>query len=457
MNRAGNVTARVLRGAVLGWALLLPAPAAAQAPAEDAARAMAAWLQGIDAGRTAESWDGLAPPVRAMVSREAWDAGVRQARAPFAGAVRARTVEQAQLLPQPDGAPAGQYVRMSFETRFTGGAAATENVVAMHDGERWWAAAYVIAPRQGERPDYGAPADAPYTAEDVAIPTPAGHTLAGTLTLPRNAPDRVPAVLLISGSGPQDRDSAIPGVTGYRFFRQIADALGRRGIAVLRVDDRGWGASGGDPSLATTAELADDARAAVAWLRGRAGVDAARVGLAGHSEGGIIAPMVAADDAGIAAIALLAGQGWTGRRTSDYQLHRMWSGMGMSPARMDSMRAINDPLRERQAAQIPWLRFWMDFDPAPTLRRVRAPVLVLQGATDWQVAPEQADAIAAALREGGNRDVTVRVFPGLNHLFLHDPAGAPDPAGYAALPDKQVPAAVLGALADWLAERLRAR
>jgi fermentation-respiration switch protein FrsA (DUF1100 family) len=129
----------------------------------------------------------------------------------------------------------------------------------------------------------------------------------------------------------------------------------------------------------------------------------------------------------------------------------------MSEAQMDSMKAINDPLREQQAAQVPWVRFWMDFDPAPTLRRVRVPALVLQGGTDWQVAPEQADAIAAALREGGNRDVTVRLFPGLNHLFLADPAGTPDPSTYAALPSKQVPAEVLGTLADWLAERLHAR
>lgn len=454
MSRWRRASARVFRGAVLGWAMLAALPAAAQTPVEeDAARAMAAWLQGIDAGRAAESWDGLAPPVRAMVTREAWDAGVRQAREPFAGAVSARMAEQAQVLPRPDGAPAGRYVRMSFETRFTGGAAATENVVAMHDGERWWAAAYFIAP--GERPDYSAPADAPYTAEDVTIPTPAGHTLAGTLTLPKGAAGRVPAVVMISGSGLQDRDSGILGVTGYRLFRQIADSLTRRGIAVLRLDDRGWGASGGDPSRATTADLADDTRAAVAWLRGRAEVDPARVGLVGHSEGGIIAPMIAADDAEIAAVALLAGQGWTGRQTSDYQLHRLWSGMGMSAARMDSMRAINDPLREQQAAQVPWLRFWMDFDPVPTLRRVRAPALVLQGATDWQVAPEQADVIAAALREGGNRQVTVRVFPGLNHLFLRDPGDRVDPAAYATLPDKQVPAEVLGALADWLAATLR--
>lgn len=448
MNRSRHIWTRSL---VLGWAMLA-APAAAQAPADEAARQIGAWLRLMDEGRWAESWQQLAAPVRGMAPVEAWEGTIRQARAPYAGAVRGRAVEEAVPMAQPPGAPAGEYARLRYLTSFAGGASARETVIALKEGDAWRAAGYFIAP--GERPDYSAPADASYTASDVAVPTPAGHTLAGTLTVPKNASGRVPAVVLISGSGLQDRDASIPGVAGYRFFRQIADALGRRGIAVLRLDDRGWGASGGDPSRATTADLADDTRAALSWLRARAEVDPARVGLVGHSEGGIIAPMIAADDSGVAAVALLAGQGWTGRRTSDYQLRRVWSGMGMSPAQMDSMKAINDPLREAQAAQVPWLRFWMDYDPAPVLRRVRAPALVLQGGTDWQVAPEQADVIAAALREGGNRNVTVRVLPGLNHLFLPDPGGRADPAGYAALMDTQVPAEVLDTLADWLVERL---
>ncbi|HEX2079699.1 MAG TPA: alpha/beta fold hydrolase [Longimicrobium sp.] len=454
MSRSMRVLAPGLRAAMLGCTLLA-APLAAQPEPGGAVEPMTAWLEQVDGRRPGRTWEGLAPVVQAMVTREAWDAGVQQAREPYAGAMTARTLKEAQTLPQPAGAPAGTYVRLAFSTRFSGGATATETVIAMHDGTRWWVAGYFIAP--GERPDYSAPSGAPYTAVDVTVPTSAGHALAGTLTVPRGAAGRVPAVVLISGSGLQDRDSAIPGVEGYRFFRQIADSLGRRGIAVLRLDDRGWGASGGDVSTATTADLADDTRAAVAWLRGRAEIDPARIGLVGHSEGGIIAPMLAADDARIAAVALLAGQGWTGRRTSDYQLHRAWSAMGMSQAAMDSMKAINDPIREQQAAMIPWVRWWMDFDPVPTLRRVRAPALVLQGGTDWQVAPEQAGAIAAALREGGNRDVTVRHFPGLNHLFLSDPGGAVTPGAYARLPSREVPAEVLGALADWLAARLAVR
>jgi|GEM_PF-5782112 len=448
-------SARMRGGWLGGWVmmLMLALPAAAQTPSNEAARQIDTWLRLMDQGAYAESWRQLATPVRGMATAETWEATVRQGRAPFTGSVAARRVERAEPMAAPPGAPAGEYAQLRFITTFSGGTSARETVLALREGDAWRAVAYVVAP--GEPAAYGAPGDAPYTAEEVRVPTPAGHVLAGTLTLPKNPAGRVPAVVLITGSGLQDRDATV--VPGYRFFRQIADSLGRRGIAVLRLDDRGWGASGGDPSRATTADLADDTRAAVAWLRGRAEVDPARIGLAGHSEGGVIAPMVAAEDAGIAAVALLAGQGWTGRRTSDYQLRRVWSRMGMSEARMDSMAVINDPIRERQAAQIPWIRYWMDFDPAPTLRRVRVPALVLQGGTDWQVAPEQADAIAAALREGGNRDVTVRRFPTLNHLFLPDPEGVPDPTRYATLPDKQVPAEVIGALADWLVERLRAR
>ncbi|HEU0299334.1 MAG TPA: alpha/beta fold hydrolase [Longimicrobium sp.] len=434
---------------------MLAAPLAAQPEPGHAADVMEGWLAQMDFGPDG-SWELLAPEIQQQITREAWGAQIQQAREPY-GRVTSRRLEDAETVARPAGAPPGTYVRVRFTTRFAGGASASETVFAMHDGARWRAAGYFITQSGPAGPDYSAPADAPYTAADVTVPTPAGHTLAGTLTVPKGASNRVPAVVLISGSGLQDRDSGIPGIAGYRFFRQIADALGRRGIAVLRLDDRGWGASGGDPSTATTMDLADDTRAAVAWLRARGEIDPARVGLVGHSEGGIIAPMVAAEDAQIAAVALLAGQGWTGRRTSDYQLHRAWSAMGLSQAEMDSMAATNDPIREQQAAHIPWLQWWMDFDPAPTLRRVRAPALVLQGATDWQVAPEQAADIATALREGANRDVTLRVFPGLNHLFVPDSGGEVSPSAYARLPSKEVPAEVLGALADWLVERLRAR
>jgi alpha-beta hydrolase superfamily lysophospholipase len=273
--------------------------------------------------------------------------------------------------------------------------------------------------------------------------------------MPAQRKGRVPAAVLITGSGLQDRDSRIPGVTGYQPFRQIADALSRRGIAVLRLDDRGAGASGGDPTRATTADFADDIRAALAYLRSRPEIEGRKLAVVGHSEGGIIAPMVAVDDPGVAAVVLMAAPSWTGVRTSDYQLREAWKGMGLNEEEMKAKAAANDPIREQMANANPWLRFWLDYDPLPTARRLRVPVLVLQGSTDRQVPAEQATELAAAIRAGGDEDVTVRVFPDLDHLFLHDPVGTAGLAEYAALPSKEVPEEVLTTLGDWLQKRLK--
>jgi len=454
MKTMSRVSARVIRGALMTIAILA-APAAAQTPVDDAAREMAAWLQVIDQGRYAESWQGLASVVQGMGPVEGWEATLRQARAPYAGTVLSRSPQTAESMPQPPGAPAGEYARIVFATAFSGGASARETVAALKEDGRWRAVGYFIAP--GARADYSAPAGAPYTAADVTVPTPMGHTLAGTLTMPKNAAGRVPAVVLITGSGGQDRDSHMPLIADYRFFRQIADSLSRRGIAVLRMDDRGIGGSGGVEPGVTTEDFADDIRAGVQWLRARPDVDPARVGLIGHSEGGIIAPMISAGDARIAAVGLLAAPSWTGRRISDMQVRDALVRRGLSAAAVDSAQATAIAEREVVAGTMPWLRWFLDHDPLPIARRVRAPVLILAGATDLQVTAEQAEELGAAVRAGGNRDVTVRVFPGLNHLFLRDEAGTADPALYAALPDKRVPPEVIGALADWFVERLSAR
>jgi uncharacterized protein len=302
-------------------------------------------------------------------------------------------------------------------------------------------------------PDYSAPAGAPYTAEEVVVTTPAGHTLAGTLTRPAGL-GPFPAAVTITGSGPQDRDQAIPVVPRYRPMRDIADTLARRGIAVLRLDDRGTGGSGGDFSAATSADFADDVRAALAYLRARPDVDPARLALVGHSEGGLIGPLVAADDPALGAVVAIAGPARTGREIIHYQQRFAIEGLpGLTAAGRDSAIAAARVEMEEAAARQPWLDFFLDHDPLPVARRVRVPVLVLQGETDRQVTAEQAELLAAAVREGGNRDVTVRLFPGINHLLLRDPDGSP--AGYSALPDRRVAPEVLGALADWLAERLR--
>jgi uncharacterized protein len=301
---------------------------------------------------------------------------------------------------------------------------------------------------------YAAPAGAPYSAEEVKVRTPAGLTLAGTLTLPLVRRARVPAVVLITGSGPEDRDEAsvvLP--EGYRPFREIADTLTRRGIAVLRLDDRGVGGSDAGPAGATTADFAADVRAALAWLRTRPEIDPARLGLVGHSEGGVIAPMVAVDDPRLRGIVLIAGTASRGRAIIDAQIRTLFASDTTlpRPAR-DSLLTV--ALRQADsAAAAPGLLHWFaDYDPLPTARRVRVPTLVLQGETDRQVPPREAATLAAAMRASGNRSVTLRTFPRMNHLMLDDPRG--DVRGYGALTNLHVRRDLLGVLADWLARTL---
>jgi uncharacterized protein len=306
-------------------------------------------------------------------------------------------------------------------------------------------------------PDYSAPDGAAYTAEEVVIETAAGHRLAGTLTLPTGLP--APAVVMITGSGPQDRDQAIPTVAGYRPFRQFADALSSAGIAVLRLDDRGTGASTGDFGTATSADFADDIRSALDHLRGRSDIDGARLGLVGHSEGGLIAPLVAANDPALRAIVLIAAPARTRRPWLREIIHfqqrfAIESSPAIPVASRDSAVAAARVQLDSIAATQPWLRFFLDHDPlrvAGTLDRV--PVLILHGETDRQVTAEQAADLAEAFRSAGNPDVTVRVFEGLNHLMVPDPDG--NPAGYATLPDRSVAREVLDELVDWTTARLR--
>jgi uncharacterized protein len=311
-----------------------------------------------------------------------------------------------------------------------------------------------LPPAGLEPPDYSAPPGAPYAAEPVRVATPAGHVLAGTLTRPATGA-RVPAVVLITGSGAQDRDQALPVLRGYRPFREIADTLSRRGIAVLRLDDRGFGESTGDFAAATSADLADDIRAALAWLRTRDDVDPARLGLIGHSEGGLIAPMIAATDTALAGIVLIAGPSRTGREVIEYQQrYAIDQAGGIAEAVRDSVYRAASAQLDELAERSPWIRFFLDHDPLESARQVRrTPVLVLHGATDRQVTADQADELAAAFREAGNPDVALRVLPDVNHLLIRDPDG--NPAGYVALTERRVAPEVLAELVDWLVARLR--
>jgi uncharacterized protein len=320
-------------------------------------------------------------------------------------------------------------------------------------------ARYVRAPAApvsvAEAKSFAPPAGAPYTAQEVTIRTSAGLTLRGTLTLPpRAGGSRLPAIVTITGSGPQDRDATPMGLPRYHPYYQLADTLGRRGIAVLRLDDRGAGSDPGPPTV-TTADFADDIRAAVAWLRARPEIDPGRVGLVGHSEGGTIAPMVAASDSAIAAVIILAGPISTGREIVAFQnAYLLDSVAHLAGQRRDAALMQASRQADSAAAKLPWYRFFFDYDGTAAARRVQAPVLILHGEKDYQVPVAEAEKLAAAIRDGGNRDVTVRVFPGLNHLFL--PYGGPG-FSYEKLPSFVVNPEVMGAIADWLSMKLSAR
>ncbi len=317
-------------------------------------------------------------------------------------------------------------------------------------------------------------------------------TLAGTLTLPKGK-GPFPAALMITGSGAQNRDEEI---FQHKPFWVIADFLTQHGIAVLRVDDRGVGGStaGSNPSAATSFDFADDVEAGIAFLAARDEIANDRIGLIGHSEGGVIAPIVAAHNDQVAFIVLLAGTGIRGAELLELQsewiqrasgvaedeitealkVHRALMAVlldeSLTPDIVESqMRVLiaADPKfaaasEEDQAtgmaqalAQLnnPWMTAFVRHDPAPTLVHVRCPVLAVNGELDLQV-PCQAnlDAIAAALKKGGNPDVTVQAFPQLNHLFQHSETGLV--SEYGTLEETFAPE-VLVTIADWITRRFR--
>jgi dienelactone hydrolase len=345
---------------------------------------------------------------------------------------------------------AGQPTRFAIDAagRITGGWMPNQGLTIVHVSG---AAASKISLG---RTDYSAPADAPYRSEEVTVQTKAGHVLTGTLTLPKNAKGKVPVVVTITGSGLQDRDEYISLVSGYRPFRQVADTLGRRGIAVLRLDDRGINGSGGDVSKATTVDFADDIRAGVAFARSRPELDGARVALLGHSEGGVIAPMVAATDPRIAAIVLMAGTAYTGNKIIEFQLRNEVMGDSAIPAaKKDSALKAQHAEYDSTAAKLPWMQYFLTYDPLPALRKVKAPVLILQGATDQQVTPDQAPVLESTLKASGNKNVTMIVFAAHDHLFLVDSVGFP--GNYGKLPSGKIGPEVMGVIADWLVKELR--
>jgi uncharacterized protein len=296
-------------------------------------------------------------------------------------------------------------------------------------------------------PPYGTPAGAVYQVIDVRIPAPEGHILAGTLTLPR-PPGPHPAVILITGAGLNNRNQGSPPAMP---FRDLADGLSSRGIAVLRLDDRGVGESTGDAATSTTQDETDDIRTALEWLRRQDGVDRARIGLVGWSEGGLIAPILAADDRDIAAVAIMNGPP-TGLLAAEYQIRILVaSDPSIAPdqRKQEVARILASQQSHVRSASI------IATDAREHARRVRAPVLLLYAMNDQHVPPWSAAIFEALLREGGNDDVTTRLFPGLNHMFLPDPEG--HAAAWPFLPSTQLPSVVITTLAEWLAETLYER
>ena len=327
----------------------------------------------------------------------------------------------------------------------------------------------------------------PYRVEDVSIASAPGVRLAGTLTTPPgNGP--FPGVVLVSGSGPHDRNG---GGGAWKPFLVIADNLARHGIATLRYDKRGHAQSTGDYAASTSVDFADDAEAAVRFLRGRREIARDRVGMIGHSEGGMIAPMVAARSDNVAFIILLAGPGLPGDSLMLLQVAARDVAAGRSPAldhELDENRRLYAALRAARDSDDAVVRlvavqnevvatvpdstrsesnqrldrkrailltpFWLYFsryDPRPALRTVRVPVLALNGTLDVQV-PYKANLpeIEAALRAGGNRDYTIVEMPGLNHLFQMEAGVSPSEVSQI---DEIFAPAALDVIEKWITAR----
>lgn len=329
----------------------------------------------------------------------------------------------------------------------------------------------------------------PYREEEVFFENKeAKIKLAGTLTIPYGE-GPFPVVVLISGSGPQDRDET---VFGHRPFLVLADYLTRQGIAVLRFDDRGVGKSTGDFSTATSEDFASDVLAAIEYLKKRGEINSQQIGLIGHSEGGIIAPIVATKSKDIAFIILMAGTGLTGEEIIYLQQALISRAIGISEEEIIKNRQYNEKIfsivkseqdgkiKKEKITQILtdywnglseeekvkmgdqkvyfkaqlesllslWLHFFLIYDPKPTLSQVQCPVLAINGELDLQVPPkENLGAIEEALRRGGNKNYSIKELPGLNHLFQTAETGSPEE--YVKIEETISPLA-LKVIGDWI-------
>lgn len=310
----------------------------------------------------------------------------------------------------------------------------------------------------------------PYEEREVSYENAVqGNKLAGTLTLPKGRTG-LPAVILISGSGPQNRDSA---VFGHKLFLVLADHLTRKGIAVLRVDDRGVGGSS-PVSGSTTLDFAKDVLAGVEFLKKVPEVNKAQIGLVGQSEGGIIAPIAASQSKDIAFIVMLAGPGVPGDQVLYEQAAAIIRVSGGGDEQIAANRQVQEKIfalvksdlddaavREKvkdiagaaQAASAgnPWFRTFVKLDPRDYLKKVSCPVLALNGELDLQVLPKQnLPEIEKALKEGGNKDFRTATLPKLNHLMQTAKTGSI--AEYAQSTETMAPLA-MNTISDWILEK----
>ena len=329
----------------------------------------------------------------------------------------------------------------------------------------------------------------PYKSEDITFENKIDSiTLAGTLTVPKEGND-FPAVVMITGSGAQNRDEEL---LGHKPFFVIADYLTRNGIAVLRFDDRGTAESTGDYSKATSEDFAKDVLSAVEYLKTRYEINHSKIGLIGHSEGGLIAPMVEVQSNDIAFIILMAGPGIRGdsilylqsaliaraEGTGEEEIQktlnsqRKYYSMVIS---IDEDETLERRIREKfnneysemsdeeksnfgdsdafMSRQIkiltsPWFKYFLKYNPQPTLEKVTCPVLAINGENDLQVPPEEnLSAIESALKKSGNTNYEIKKLPGLNHLFQTSSTGAVSEYGTI---EETISPIALQTMLDWI-------
>ncbi len=335
----------------------------------------------------------------------------------------------------------------------------------------------------------------PYDEKEVSFinEKAGGIKLAGTLTLPKNI-NSPPVVVLISGSGPQDRNEEVSAFN-HRPFLVLSDYLTRNGIAVLRYDDRGVASSEGTQKGATSADFATDVEAAVAFLKTRKDIDKSNIGLVGHSEGGLIAPMVAANDSDITFIVLLAGPGVDGaiilqtqawksselagaskevlnfNRNLAIQLHELVKKADSASEAKRNITSYLEFIRENnpsiyttsmtddfikmqaEGLSFSWIMYFIKTHPNEFLSKVKCPILALNGEKDVQVLPKlNLEGIKNSLEKGGNRDVTTMELKGLNHLFQTAETGSVEE--YGAIEETFSPKAMEW-IVKWILERVK--